>query len=209
MLETSHIASMGTATQDMSQNDTELATSHPKDISLEDVSERHSETRLARFRNEVERQTIKATAQAIVSASHSDHMGVVAPKAIRDALRSSYYGNMPFLAQVLAGEVLSKIEYPIIALLPYAECPNCGEVGLAPQEALAAIQTIEVRTSATVKERLAALEHQAKYGLGQLREVSIDDVREKVLQTIQIIRAEASEGVAEAILRRIEPVWSK
>ncbi len=178
---------------------------HPDDISL-DAS---SPERVRRIKAAVTREATKLAIEALerphnVVIAHSEG---IAPGRIREALRSSYVKNLPFLAEVIAGHVVTRVVYVPAQLAQYVECANCGEYSVGAKGKLDAVE-IELPSSATIKERLLALEHQAKYGLGQLREVSVDDVRGKLLATIQAIRATLPEKQAVEVLAAIEPIWT-
>jgi hypothetical protein len=49
----------------------------------------------------------------------------------------------------------------------------------------------------------------AKYGLGQLREASVEDVRDRLRQTLAIIREELEEDTAERVIGRLAAVWQR
>lgn len=135
-------------------------------------------------------------------------IGVV-PSVLRDQLRGSYSERMTFLDRVIDGEVMQKAELSLATVLPHVICPNCGESGLAPYKAAdLTLLTFEAKVSASVKDRIAALEHQAKYGLGALKEVSVENVRERVAATLGIIRTQCSPELAAQIVNALRPVWS-
>jgi hypothetical protein len=58
-------------------------------------------------------------------------------------------------------------------------------------------------------DRLRAVEVLAKYGLGQLREASVEDVRDRLRQTLAIIREELEEDTAERVIERLATVWQR
>lgn len=55
-------------------------------------------------------------------------------------------------------------------------------------------------------EKLKALDLMAKYGLGTVKELTVDDVRERVAKTVEVIREHLGEQ-ADALLVKLEPVW--
>lgn len=129
------------------------------------------------------------------------------PSVLRERLRGSYTERMSFLDKVIDGEVMQKAELPLFLLLPHVVCPNCGEQGMEPKK-MAGLLSFEAKVSASVKDRIAALEHQAKYGLGALKEVSVENVRERVAATLGIIRTHCSAEIAQQIVNALRPVWT-
>lgn len=131
------------------------------------------------------------------------------PSVIRDGLRGSYAERVRFLDDVVDGTVMQRAEIPLIAVLPHVVCPNCGEHGQQPKDGIASLLTVsfEAKVSASVKDRIAALEQLAKYGLGQLKEVSVENVRTRVSETLRIIGQHCSPEQAETLYQAIEPVW--
>lgn len=130
------------------------------------------------------------------------------PSVLRDRLRGSYAERMAFLDAVVDGAVMQRIEVPLVAVLPHVVCPNCGESPVVPKgTATALMVSIEARASASVKDRIAAMEQMAKYGLGQLKEISVENVRERVQETLRIIGQHCSPEQAETIYQMLEPVW--
>lgn len=132
------------------------------------------------------------------------------PSVIRDQLRGSYDERMTFLDRVIDGEVMQKAKVPLVAVLPHVLCPNCGEGGQEPRDGLLALMdvTFEATVSASVKDRIAALEHQAKYGLGALKEISVENVRERVAGTLAVIRSHCTADQSTAIIAALRPVWA-
>jgi hypothetical protein len=117
---------------------------------------------------------------------------------------------MRFLDSVIDGTVMQRVRVKLADVLPHVVCPNCGEGGQEPKDGVLALDDVafEAKASATVKDRLAALDHQAKYGLGVLKEVSVENVRERVEETLRIIRLHTSPEQAETLFAAIEPVWA-
>lgn len=131
------------------------------------------------------------------------------PSFLRDQLRGSYADRMKFLDRVIDGEVMQRAEIPLAAVLPHVVCPNCGEGGQAPKD-LSELLTLnfDARVSASVKDRISALEHQAKYGLGALKEVSVENVRERVGQTLDVIRQLCQPDVSQQVIGALRPIWA-
>ena len=62
--------------------------------------------------------------------------------------------------------------------------------------------------AASDADRLRAVDLLAKYGLGTMKEVSVENVRERVSKTLDVIRARCSPEQAQAILAELRPVWA-
>lgn len=58
------------------------------------------------------------------------------------------------------------------------------------------------------QDRIRAMDVMGKYGIGTLKELSLDEVRERLRQTLQVIRQELSREVADTITERLRVVWS-
>jgi hypothetical protein len=56
-------------------------------------------------------------------------------------------------------------------------------------------------------DRIKAIVALGNFGVGTLREMSTDDVREKLIQTIAILNANLSADDAERVLELMRPVW--
>lgn len=128
------------------------------------------------------------------------------PNLIRAELRGSYDDRKAFTDRVIDGEVLVKIRYPVPELARHVKC-SCGKP-LVPASVDAMLETVEVTMSASVKDRLMALEHQAKYSLGQLREISVENVREKLERQVELLRNRFSGEVLNTLLRDLREVWN-
>lgn len=130
------------------------------------------------------------------------------PSAIRAGLRGSYEQRRAFLERVVDGEVMNRIEVPAAIVLRHARCPACGIQGMQLKDPdKDALLTFTVDVSASVKDRIGALEQMAKYGMGTLKEVSVENVRERMEATLQTIRSLLPTQQAEMITRAIEGHW--
>lgn len=131
------------------------------------------------------------------------------PSAIREHLRGSFSERVGVIEQIADGHPIQRARIPLIAVLPYIVCPNCGESGVEPKEPAAALLVeFDALVSASPKDRLAALDLQAKYGLGALKEVSVENVRERVGQTLDVIRATLGQDEATKLVNALRPVWA-
>lgn len=74
-------------------------------------------------------------------------------------------------------------------------------------EAIPILRAILKNGKARKAERIAAGRELLKYGLGLQREVSMDEVRERLSRTIALLWEELPAGDAERILGRLRPIW--
>lgn len=94
-----------------------------------------------------------------------------------------------------------------------------GEMVEHKVQAPGAAEPIVVRKSADVRDRLRALKELREIGIGTLNGISDEDVRSRLGAQIQVITMElpaliramkpetTPEDVAEALLKRLEPIW--
>lgn len=138
--------------------------------------------------------------------------------ALRQELRGSFAERKHVLEDIVDGEAIQRMKVPLALLLPHVECPNCGEIGVVAKERSAELVQIEARVSASPADRIKALDLMAKYGLGAAR-LTEDDIKARLTAQIQVITTElpamiramksgdAAEGVAEALLKKLEAIW--
>jgi hypothetical protein len=130
----------------------------------------------------------------------------------RSDLRRAYLGVVTELGaslvhDIASGEPLVKMRFAVAALTPYLACANCGETQIRPKDADSYFAEIEVQTSASPRDRIAALEHAAKYGLGALKEATIEEVTERLDRTLDILQANTTPELFATLVRLIEPEW--
>lgn len=72
------------------------------------------------------------------------------------------------------------------------------------------IKTLEeiADTAENNNDRLKAIDLMGKYGLGTTKELTVDTVRERLQQTIDIIRQTLPAEDAKKLLDALEPVWA-
>lgn len=87
------------------------------------------------------------------------------PSVLRAELREDYATRKNFLNQVIDGAVKVKTEVPLSEVLPFVHCPHCGKDGVEATNARGSVM-IDGLTSPSMRDRMAALEHMAKYGMG-------------------------------------------
>lgn len=129
------------------------------------------------------------------------------PSVIREQLRGTIAERAGMLEQIMDGVPLQRTRVEVGLLAPFVECTKCGESTIRPKGAAAGIE-IEAIVSASPKERIAAYDTAAKYGLGALKEVSIENVRERVMATLEVIRQHCPAQQATTIVNALRPIWA-
>lgn len=133
----------------------------------------------------------------------------VPPSAIRLHLRGGFYERVGILERMADGEVMQKMRVGLTSVLPYVVCANCGEAQIAAKDPKdAAFVEIEVMVSASPKDRREAMDLMAKYGLGALREISVENVRERVAGTLDVIRENVAPELYERMLPQLRAQWA-
>lgn len=131
------------------------------------------------------------------------------PSIIREKLRGSFQERIPLLEQIIDGTVVQQTRVEIMDILPHLTCKNCGEQQIAATDPeKAEYVEINAMVSASPKDRIAALDLQAKYGLGQLKEISIEQVRERVAQTLAVIRQHVPPETYEKMAPQLRAAWA-
>lgn len=106
------------------------------------------------------------------------------PSVLRERLRGSFAERVATLEQIADGAAVQKVK----------------------------IDGKETDTliSADVPDRLKAIDMMAKYGLGTHKEVTVEDVRERLSRTLLIIRDEFGDQPEKMarVLSRLRPVWA-
>lgn len=87
------------------------------------------------------------------------------PSIIRAELREDYAQRKEFLNQVIDGAVKVKTTVPLSEVLPHITCPHCHKDGVEAKDVRGEI-TIDGLTSPSMRDRMAALDHMAKFGIG-------------------------------------------
>jgi hypothetical protein len=76
-------------------------------------------------------------------------------------------------------------------------------------ERVLVLEAIADDDQADPQDRIRAIDVLAKYGLGTLRELSVDDVRDRLRKTIAIVREHMAPDDATVVLTRLREVWTK
>ena len=76
------------------------------------------------------------------------------------------------------------------------------------EDRIPVLEEIADDPNADCQDRIRALDVLAKYGIGTVRELSVDEVRERLRNTVEIIREALAPAVADSLLSRLRPVWT-
>lgn len=79
---------------------------------------------------------------------------------------------------------------------------RCAKCGFEQPSSLATALPVDAT------DRLRALDMLAKYGLGTVKEVSVENVRERVQATLSIVRSHCSAEQADRIVEAMRPIWA-
>ena len=103
--------------------------------------------------------------------------------------------GLPFLAGILAGRVDVQL---------VGTCDACQhEQPITHEWKDRALQKL----ASSVDQRMKATDLSLKYGLGTMKEVSVENVRERMAKTLEVIRGHCSPEQAEAIVAELRGIW--
>lgn len=105
------------------------------------------------------------------------------PSIIREQLRGSFADRVAVLEKIADGEAVAKMK-----------APDGKET--------------EIQVSADIGDRLKAIDMLAKYGLGTVKEISVENVRDRVKQTLDVIRKHVSPEQMQAMTPELRQVWA-
>lgn len=128
--------------------------------------------------------------------------------ALRDRLRGSFDQRVAVIEAIADGEPTVHTTVPLSAILPHVTCSACSGSVIARDPSHLELIEIDARTSASPRDRLTALDLAAKYGLGSLKEISVESVRERVRETLAVIRQHCPAPLAAQIVAELRPIWS-
>jgi len=105
------------------------------------------------------------------------------PSEIRERLRGSLSDRVSVLEEIADRPREANVT-----------CPECGS-------------EVAVNPPANDGDRIRAIDTLAKYGLGTLKEVSVDQVQDRLRTTLAIIRDRLDEHVAEGLINELRGAW--
>lgn len=127
--------------------------------------------------------------------------------ALRDLALGSLENRFGILENIADGEAVQRIEVPLHVVLKHATCLTCGgELAANSAEALLMVK-IEGRTSAAPKDRIAAVNAIKDISGVTNKEIPSDVVRDKLQQTIDVLRGALPAELVPGILAKLAPVW--
>lgn len=141
------------------------------------------------------------------------------PKSIlREKLHDIFQSRTEIIEAIADGEAIHRTRIRVTDILPFLilECPNCGTEGKELKEKLVIsmanpiddlYRTIEGTVSASPKERLQALDLAGKYGPGVVKQVGVEVVREKVVETLDFLRENLTEADFERLRPGLKSIW--
>jgi hypothetical protein len=140
------------------------------------------------------------------------------PKSsLREKLRDIFEGRVAVIEQIADGEAIHRTRIRVADLVPYVkfDCANCGADDVGKQMIEATLLrpiddqyvTIEGTVSASPKDRLAALDLAGKYGPGVVKQVGVEVVREKVVETLDYLRDNLTEADFERVRLGLRSIW--
>jgi hypothetical protein len=129
-------------------------------------------------------------------------------QAFRDALFGDLEERRQFAASVVDGTPMQRIRVRVASLAPFVACATCGGSEVRPIDGEAAEAEISVEASASPKDRLNALDWMAKYSVGTVKEVSVDNVRDRLDRTLDLIQARVSPEQFALLVAELQPVWT-
>lgn len=77
------------------------------------------------------------------------------------------------------------------------------------QERVKVLEEIADDPRADPQDRIRAIDILAKYGLGVTRELSVDEVRDRLRETVALIRRTLSPHQATEVLGQLRQVWTQ
>ncbi len=77
------------------------------------------------------------------------------------------------------------------------------------QDRVKVLEAIADDSEADPQDRIRAIDVLAKYGLGVTRELSVDEVRDRLRETVGLIRRVLPPDQATEILTRLRQVWTQ
>lgn len=132
------------------------------------------------------------------------------PSVIRERLRGTFSERIAIIEEIADGKPVQHAQLPLAAIIPHVICANCGESQIAakePKDLL--LLTFDVQMSASPRDRLAAIDMTAKYGLGEKNEVTLvhPEVQERLARQAQIIASQPT-WESNALMDRLSAeVW--
>ena len=75
-------------------------------------------------------------------------------------------------------------------------------------ERVAVLEEIADNPDASDRDRIKAVDILGKYGLGTVREITVEDVRGRLRATLELLRDELDEDQADRLIGRLKGIWT-
>lgn len=134
---------------------------------------------------------------------------------LRASLTAVLEKGVPEIERIAMGQLVERKRFRVLDLLPFVtlECPNCGTEGA--REALLVklrsdddiFQTIECDVSASAADRVRALDLAGKYGPGVVKQIGVEVVREKVIETLDLLRERVDPALFAELRPLLRDIW--
>jgi hypothetical protein len=109
------------------------------------------------------------------------------------------------LERIADGSPTRRTQVSLSEVLKHVHCPKCnGELEADDEDANV---ILEANGSASIRDQLSSLDMMAKYGLGTTKELTVENVRERLKVTLEILRNELTEDQIKSIMPQLKGVW--
>jgi hypothetical protein len=120
---------------------------------------------------------------ALLTGGLPGNAGGRPPSALREAMRTALSARLGVLQDIADGRAIRRVK-----------------VGAEGEET-------ELWVSPDPGDRIRALDVLAKYGLGAATDVTVDQVRERLGRTVEVIRRRLPAELSAAILNEMRTIW--
>lgn len=130
------------------------------------------------------------------------------PDKLRERLRNTVARRVRVIREIADGEPNQRVQVAVGSLLGYLHCKSCGEA-VALAEGVDGKAEITVKISASPKDRIAALDFAAKYGVGTTDTLTVvsEDVSTRLRSTIEAVQSRSTWN-SEELLDQLEAIWA-
>lgn len=132
------------------------------------------------------------------------------PSELRRRLVGSFADRVGVIEQVADGVPIRRVRVSLAEVLRFAVCPKCGEELEKTASDPASMIEFEATESASARDRLAALDLAAKYGLGVKDELTVTslDVQSRLGRLVDgLVRLLPPEFLAP-VRQLMDEVWN-
>ena len=134
------------------------------------------------------------------------------PALLRQKLAGTLANRLQVVRDIADGVPMVKTRIALRDVLPHLtgvlHCSSCGaDYIVSGNDAESGDIEITAVGSATPRDRLMALDLAGRYGLGAARDVNIENVRERMQRTLEIIRRRCPPELAVEIITAMRPIW--